>query len=42
MIAQLVRVGAVDPVALRRNLVVLGINLLALKNDRLHVGEALL
>lgn len=42
VIAQLARAGAVDAVALRRNLVVSGINLLALKNARLHVGEALL
>lgn len=42
VIAQLARVPAVDPVALRRNLVVSGINLLALKNARLRVGEALL
>jgi MOSC domain-containing protein YiiM len=42
VIAQLARVSAVDPVALRRNLVVSGINLLALKNARLRVGEALL
>jgi MOSC domain-containing protein YiiM len=42
VIAQLAQVGAVDAVALRRNLVVSGINLLALKNARLHVGEALL
>jgi MOSC domain-containing protein YiiM len=42
VIAQLARVDAVDPVALRRNLVVSGINLLALKNARVHVGAALL
>ncbi len=42
VIAALARVPAVDPVALRRNLVVSGINLLALKNARLRVGEALL
>jgi len=42
VIAQLARVAAVDPVGLRRNLVVSGINLLALKNARLRVGEALL
>lgn len=42
VIAQLARVAVVDPVALRRNLVVSGINLLALKNARLRVGEALL
>jgi MOSC domain-containing protein YiiM len=42
VIAQLARVDAVDALALRRNLVVSGINLLALKNRRLRVGEALL
>ncbi len=42
VIAQLARVPAVDPVGLRRNLVVSGINLQAAKNARLRVGEALL
>lgn len=42
VIARLARVGAVDPVGLRRNLVVSGINLLALKNARLQVGQAVL
>ena len=42
VIAQLARVGPIDPVGLRRNLVVSGINLLALKNQRLQVGEAVL
>jgi MOSC domain-containing protein YiiM len=42
VIAQLARVACVDPVALRRNLVVSGINLAALKNARVRVGEALL
>jgi MOSC domain-containing protein YiiM len=42
VIARLARVDKVDPVGLRRNLVVSGINLLALKNARLLVGEALL
>jgi len=42
VMAQLAQVSAVDAVALRRNLVVSGINLLALKNARLQVGEALL
>jgi MOSC domain-containing protein YiiM len=42
VIAALARVNAVDPVALRRNLVVSGINLSALKNARLRVGAALL
>lgn len=42
VIARLARVERVDPVGLRRNLVVSGINLLALKNARLQVGGALL
>lgn len=42
VIARLARVEQVDPVGLRRNLVVSGINLLALKNARLQVGDALL
>jgi len=42
VIAQLARVGSIDAVGLRRNLVISGINLLALKNARLQVGEALL
>lgn len=42
VIARLARVDRIDPVGLRRNLVVSGINLLALKNARLRVGNALL
>lgn len=42
VIAQLARVERVDPVGLRRNLVVSGINLLALRNARLQVGSAVL
>ena len=42
VIARLARVDQVDPGALRRNLVVSGINLLALKNAKLKVGGALL
>lgn len=43
VIAQLARRATpIDPVALRRNLVVAGINLLALKNAKLRVGQALL
>jgi len=40
VIAQLARVAQVDPIGLRRNLVISGINLLALKNARLRIGEA--
>jgi MOSC domain-containing protein YiiM len=40
VIAKLARVAQVDPVGLRRNLVVSGINLLALKNARLRIGDA--
>lgn len=42
VIAALAGVKAVDVVALRRNLVVSGINLVALKNARVRVGAALL
>lgn len=42
VIAQLAHVAKVDPVALRRNLVISGINLSALKNARLRIGSALL
>ncbi len=42
VIAQLARTAAVDALGLRRNLVVSGINLLALKTYRLRVGDALL
>lgn len=42
LIAAFARSGAIDPVGLRRNLVVSGINLLSLKNARLRVGAALL
>jgi MOSC domain-containing protein YiiM len=42
VIASLARIGPIDPIGLRRNLVIAGINLLALKNARLRIGEALL
>ena len=42
VIARLARVDLVDPVGLRRNLVVSGINLLALKNARLQAGAAVM
>jgi len=42
VIARLARVADVDPIGLRRNLVISGINLLALKNARIQVGEAVL
>jgi MOSC domain-containing protein YiiM len=41
VIAQLARAQAIDPVGLRRNLVISGINLVGLKNARLRVGAAL-
>lgn len=42
VIARLARVERVDPLVLRRNLIVSGINLLALKSARLQVGDAVL
>jgi MOSC domain-containing protein YiiM len=42
LIAAFARTGPLNPIDLRRNLVVSGINLLSLKNARLRVGDALL
>jgi MOSC domain-containing protein YiiM len=42
VIAQLARVNALDPISLRRNLVISGINLVALRNAKVQVGEAVL
>lgn len=42
VIAQLAQVPAVEALDLRRNLVIAGINLLALRNQRVRVGEAVL
>jgi len=42
LIAAFARSGPLDPVDLRRNLVVSGINLLSLKNAKLRVGDALI
>jgi len=42
LIAAFARRGPIDPVDLRRNLVVSGINLLTLKKARVRVGEALI
>lgn len=42
LIATFARSAPIDPVDLRRNLVVSGINLLTLKNAKVRVGEALI
>jgi MOSC domain-containing protein YiiM len=42
VIAQLARAQPIDPVGLRRNLVISGINLIGLKNARVRVGAGLL
>lgn len=41
-IASMLHRGAIDPAALRRNVVIRGINLLALKDKRFRVGQAVL
>lgn len=41
-VAQLLGIDAIDPALVRRNIVVSGINLLALRNARFRVGGALL
>ncbi|WP_457320246.1 MOSC domain-containing protein [Roseateles sp. P5_E11] len=42
LIAAFARSGPIDPVDLRRNLVISGINLLTLKNAKVRVGAALI
>jgi MOSC domain-containing protein YiiM len=42
VIGRLLQRSAIDPALLRRNIVVAGINLLALKGQRFRIGEALL
>ena len=42
LIATFARSGPIDPVDLRRNLVVSGINLLTLKNAKVRIGAALI
>ncbi|HEX9391388.1 MAG TPA: MOSC domain-containing protein [Usitatibacteraceae bacterium] len=42
VIGRLLQRGAIDPALLRRNIVVAGISLLALKGQRFRIGEALL
>ena len=41
-IASMLHRGAIDPAVLRRNVVIRGINLLALKDKRFRVGQAVL
>ena len=42
VIGKLLRLDVIEPALLRRNIVVAGINLLALKGQRFRIGEALL
>jgi MOSC domain-containing protein YiiM len=42
VIAELVGQSAIDPALLRRNLIVAGLNLYALRNARLRIGDVLL